>query len=68
MRGAIIPSTQEDTSSEHHLWFSPGGYNWLANNNDNTSLWNGKPLPGKTPTILSHTSHLCHVTKVLRVL
>lgn len=27
MRGAIIPSTQEDTSSEHHLWFSPG---WLT--------------------------------------
>ena len=39
-------SSRKDTSSEHHLWFSPGGYNWLANNNNNASLWKGKPLPG----------------------
>lgn len=51
----------------HFIWassvvFSLGAFNWLANNKNNTSLWKGKPLPGKT-TVLSRTRHLCHVTK-----
>lgn len=41
-------SSRKDTSSEHHLWFSPGGYNWSANNNNNMSLWKGELLTAKT--------------------
>lgn len=72
----ILPTVREkDTSFKRRPWFSPEGYNRLVNNNNSMCVRKRKGkkrkkrnAARKRTVFLSRTSHLCHVTKRLRVL